>query len=225
MVFAFNWLVLSINGGGQAYYCRDVLGSMRYMSTLSMARSIPVIVVLLIGAAPICIGKQGKKRAIVVGCALQILSCVIMWIAPLSVTALTIGNILKGCFQGLVNTVLFATIADVSDYVDLKNNVSISGITNIITSFGMKVGVGFGSAVLGYVLSWGNYNPANIPTGMPAETILAEKIAYIVVPGICLLVVLLIDVDKSCPNCALPGIREETDGAKHERVQTEFPVR
>ena len=203
VAFAFNWLALSINGGGQVYYCRDVLGSMRYMSTLSMARSIPAIVVLLVGVAPMYIGKLGKKHAIVFGCALQILSCVIMWIAPLSVTALVIGNVLKGCFQGLVNTVLFATVADVSDYVDLKNNVSIAGMTNSITSFGMKVGVGFGSAVLGYVLNWGHYDPANIPTGMPAETRMAEKIAYIVVPGVCLLVVLLIglliDVDKKLP--------------------------
>lgn len=203
MAFAFNWLALSINGGGQVYYCRDVLGSMRFMGTLSMARSIPAILILLVGVAPIYIGKLGKKNAIVLGCALQILSCVIMWAAPLNVTALTIGNILKGCFQGLVNTVLFATVADISDYVDLKNNVSIAGMTNSITSFGMKVGVGLGSAVLGYVLDWGGYEAANIPVGMPPETILAEKIAYIVVPGICLAVVLLIgfliDVDKKLP--------------------------
>lgn len=200
IAFAFNWLALSINGGGQVYYCRDVLGSMRYMGTLSMARSIPAIVILLIGIAPRYIGLLGKKRAIVLGCALQILSCIIMWAAPLSVNALIVGNILKGCFQGLTNTVLFATVADVADYVDLKNNVSIAGMTNSITSFGMKVGVGLGSAVLGFVLNWGHYNAANIPLGMPPETILAEKLAYIVVPGICLAVVLvigfLIDVDK-----------------------------
>lgn len=112
VAFAFNWLALSINGGGQVYYCRDVLGSMRFMGTLSMARSIPAILILL-------------------------------------------------------------------------------------------VGVGLDSAVLGYVLDWGGYEAANIPISMPPETILAEKIAYIVVPGICLAVVLLIgfliDVDKKLP--------------------------
>lgn len=214
IAFAFNWLALSINGGGQVYYCRDVLGNMRYMSTLSMARSIPAIVILLVGIAPVYIGKLGKKKAIIAGCALQILSCVIMWVAPLNVTALTVGNILKGCFQGLVNTVLFATVADVSDYVDLKNNVSIAGMTNSITSFGMKIGVGLGSAILGWVLAWGHYDAANIAAGMPAETILAEKVAYIMIPAICLLVVLaiglLIDVDKK-----LPALREKV--AKEEK--------
>lgn len=203
LAFAFNWLAISLNGGGQVYYCRDVLGSMGYMSQLSMARSLPAILILLVGAAPVYIGKLGKKRAIVTGCAMQILSCVIMWAAPLNPTALIAGNILKGLFQGLVNTVLFATIADVSDFVDLKNNVSIAGMTNSITSFGMKVGVGLGSATLGWALAWGNYDAANIATGMPAETILAEKIAYILIPGICLVVVLLvgllIDVDKKLP--------------------------
>ena len=203
LAFAFNWLALSINGGGQVFYCRDVLGSMRYMGQLAMARSIPAILILLIGVAPKYIGVFGKKKAIIVGCALQILSCVMMWVAPLNPTVLIAGNILKGCFQGLVNTVLFATVADVSDYVDLKNNVSISGMTNSITSFGIKVGVGLGSALTGLILDWGDYDPANIPIGMPAETILAEKLIYIVIPGICLLIVLLIglliDVDRKLP--------------------------
>ena len=213
IAFAFNWLAISINGGAQVYYCRDVLGSMSYMSTLSMARSLSAIVVLLVGFAPIYIGKLGKKTGIILGCAMQILSCIIMWAAPTNVMALVVGNILKGVFQGLVNTVLFATVTDISDYVDLKNNVSIAGMTNSITSFGMKVGVGLGSAVLGYVLAWGNYNAANIATGMPAETLFAEQIAYILVPGICLVVVLivgfLIDVDKKLPELRAQQAQKE----------------
>ena len=203
VAFALNWLAISINGGGQVYYCRDVLGSMRYMGQLAMARSIPSIIFLAIGVMPIFIRMFGKKKGLIICCAVQVIAHIVMWLAPLNPSALIAGNILKGCFQGLTGGLLFATVADVADYVDLKNNVSLAGMTSSITSFGMKIGVGLGSALIGWILAWGNYNPANIPTGMPPETIAAEKIIYIMVPAICLIGVLLcslfVDVDKKLP--------------------------
>ena len=49
-------------------------------------------------------------------------------------------------------------LADVVDYGEWKTGVRLDGLTNSATSFGMKVGAGLGSALVGWGLAWASYD-------------------------------------------------------------------
>lgn len=77
-----------------------------------------------------------------------------------------------------------AFMADVADYINRKNHTDISGLVGSISSFGMKLGMGLGSAVLSLALSVGKYSGEIANAGMRQadSALMAEKICYAGIP-------------------------------------------
>lgn len=200
--FIFNWFAIAVNSGTMVYYARDVLHNAGYVSALALSISLPAIIILAVGVVPRLTKRYGKRSQLVFGSLLQIVGFVMAFFCAENFAAVLIGMTVRTFGLGIFVTNLFACVADVADYINIKNNVSIAGVTNSITSFGMKVGLGLGSAALGWILAFGGYSGELAANGMEqsAQTILAEKMCYAGVPAICCILVtilaLIIDVDK-----------------------------
>jgi len=95
-------------------------------------------------------------------------------------TAIMVGLFVKGFGLVPLSAGLFSMIGDVIDYGEWKTGYRVDGLTNSAVSFGMKVGIGIGTALTGWVLAWGKYDASLEVQG--ASAILSMKSMYIYIP-------------------------------------------
>ena len=201
IAFVLNWFALSLVATATVYFARDILGDANSMKVLNNARTLPAMIFLVIGVVPFFATKWGKKFTLLFACGSHIVSGAIMILAGGNVPLLVFGQVLRSVGSAFGSTMLMATVSDVAD-VNMKNNVDISGMTSSVVSFGMKVGGGFGSAMMAWALAWGGYSAevANSGLAQAASTLLAEKACFIYIPTVCFIILFFIctrlDADK-----------------------------
>lgn len=198
-IFIINYTALGVNNGIRIYFARDVLGSAALMGTLTLCFILPKMIGNLI--YPQISKYLGKWKSLVIGYILEMLGVGIMIIMPASLQATVTGLILLGV-GGIPHTAgLFAMVVDIIDYGEWKTGERMDGLTYSATSFGMKVGAGLGSAIVGWGLAWGNYNGAL--KAQTAETVLAIKRLFTVVPFVLfaagLIILMFANLDKIYP--------------------------
>ncbi len=202
IAFVVNWFATMLFSSATIYYARDIMGNGDFMKILNNARSLPAMFLLVIGVVPLFATKFGKRKALVFAFISHLVSGVILFVAGQNLILLVLGQVLRSVGSAFGSTMLMAMVSDTADYINLKNNIDISGMTSSIVSFGMKVGMGLGSAVLAWTLAWGGYSGEAAKNGLAqsASTMLAEKACFIYIPTACFLLLLFIcntlDVDK-----------------------------
>lgn len=101
-------------------------------------------------------------------------------------------------------------VADVIDYGEWKTGVRLDGLTNSVTSFGMKVGAGLGSAIVGWGLAWAAYDGAL--GAQTAATISGIKTVFTIVPVVLIvagaIALFFCNLDKIYPQIA-KGLEEK----------------
>lgn len=200
--FVINWFALSLVATSTIYFARDVMGNSEMMGALNNARTLPAMILLLVGVIPFLAARFGKRTIVIFACASHIVSGIVLALAGDSVPILIFGQVLRSVGSAFGSTLLMAMVSDVADYINLKNNIDISGMTSSVVSFGMKVGGGIGSAAMAWALALGNYSAeaANSGLAQSAATIFAENACFIYIPTICFVILLVIctnlDVDK-----------------------------
>ena len=127
-----------------------------------------------------------------------------------SFTTAAIGLVCLGIGGIPHNAGLFAMVADVIDYGEWKTGVRLDGLTNSVTSFGMKVGAGFGSAIVGWGLAWAAYD--GTLGAQAAATISGIKTVFTIVPVILIIAgaiaLFFCNLDKIYPQIA-KGLEEK----------------
>ena len=199
LIFVINYTALGINNGIRIYFARDVLGSAALMGTLTLCFILPKMIGNLL--YPQISKLLGKWKSLVIGYCLEMVGVGIMMVMPTSLSGTIVGLVLLG-IGGIPHTAgLFAMVADIVDYGEWKTGERIDGLTYSATSFGMKVGAGFGAAIVGWGLAWGNYN--GTLKAQTAETVNAIKMLFTAVPfalfAIGLVILLFANVDKIYP--------------------------
>lgn len=200
LAFIFNWMHLTLNGAASVYYARDVLGNIGMMSALSICGMLPSMILLAV--VPKAAYKFGKQRALIFGAAMIVIGFLLPTLQATNVPVVLAGCVFKGIGLAFVNALLFASVADLCDYIQMTSGKQIAGITNSVISFGMKVGTGFGSAILGWMLAWGQYDEqlANAFQPQSAQTVTAEIMCFAGIPLGCALITLIctifLDVSK-----------------------------
>jgi glycoside/pentoside/hexuronide:cation symporter, GPH family len=203
IIFVINYAAMSASSGVGIYYARDVMGNIGVFGTLMLAGILPLIFGLPL--FPLLAGKFGKWKCMLIGYLLEIGGLVLMIFNPASVPLVIVGSVIKG-LGGIPHTAgLFAMVADVVDFGEWKTNIRIDGLTYSATSFGMKAGTGLGSALVGWILAYGNYNGS--AAVQSASAILSMKVLYIYLPiGLYILgfiALLFSNIDKIYPKIAI----------------------
>ena len=88
------------------------------------------------------------------------------------------------------------------DYSEWKDGIREEGLTYSVTSFGQKIGTGFGTAALGWILAAGSYD--GTAAVQSASAIFAIKSLFLYLPLIITVAVLIIwylflGIDKIYP--------------------------
>lgn len=199
LLFVVNYVVMGLQGGAGIYYARDVLGNASAFGTLVLAGLLPMLIGLPL--FPILAKTFGKWKCMMFGYGMQLVGLLLMIAFPVHLPMILIGLSLKG-FGSIPHTAgLFALVADVVDYGEWRTKERLDGLTYSATSFGMKVGTGLGTALVGWILAFGNYDPnASIQT---AKTIVAMKALYIYIPFVFVLLGVIVlcftNIDRIYP--------------------------
>ena len=195
-LFLVVYASVGTNMGIGIYYARDVLNNLEIFGTLILAMVIPMLIGLPL--FPLMTSKFGKWKCMMVGMGIQIIGLIVIMLFPTNTIMVLVGLVIKG-LGSVPNTAgLFALVADVVDYGEWKNHERIDGLTYSATSFGMKVGTGLGTALVGWSLALGKYNAA--ATTQSETAIFAMKALYygapIILTVVAMILLAFINIDK-----------------------------
>jgi len=189
-------LVMNANAiGSQIYYCNMVLGNPMFMSVLMTAGQLPGIFILFL--MPVISKKWSKQGFLLIGAALAILGFVIVGFAGTNTTMIVAGTVIRSLGMGPLFSAVFALIPDVIEYGNWKFGMRSEGLISSAQSIGSKIGIGFGSAITGWILASVGYNPTEAPTEAVISAVRFDYTWLGVIFGVVILViVLLLNVEK-----------------------------
>lgn len=199
MLFVINYASAGSSMGIAIYYAKDVLGNMGIFGTLTLAGLLPVIAGLFL--FPTLANRFGKWKCLVVGYLLEAIGYIMIFFMPTNIMIVLVALAIKGIGSVPHTAGMFALVADVVDYGEWKTGVRLDGLTYSAVSFGMKVGTGLGSAIVGWGLALGNYDAA--ATTQVESAVEAIKALYSYVPLVLivvgLIILLMTNLDKIYP--------------------------
>lgn len=163
-----------------SYFCVQVLHNDNMVGTLNAAYIAPMIVFFFF-MAPI-VKRVGKRNTNLLGWLLILVSYVPLLMAMTSVPVLIVSAVIRGIGYACVMGVQFAIIGDSVEYGEWKTGVRSEGLVFSAQSFGCKVGMGLGNALIGALLSWGGYDGELAV--QPDSAITVIKVLYIGMPMI-----------------------------------------
>ncbi len=161
-----------------SYFCVQVLHDDNMVGTLNAAYITPMIVFFFF-MAPI-VKRIGKRKTNLLGWMVILISYVPLLLAMTSVPVLIISAVVRGIGYACVMGVQFAIIGDSVEYGEWKTGVRSEGLVFSAQSFGCKVGMGLGNALIGALLSWGKYDGELAV--QPDSAITVIKVLYIGMP-------------------------------------------
>ena len=192
--FIINGLFLST----AVYYTRDVFGNGDMYSLIAIISILSAVVVMAF--APKLFAKHGKRNVLMVAAVVGAVGSILGYIATSSLNAgmVYISTALHGISLAPYVAAIFTFASDIIDYLELKTGERYEGIVTSVSSIGSKVGVGLGSALLGWGLAAGNYDGSL--TTQPQSALQAETVLLYIVPAICCVACFVLmwfwDIDK-----------------------------
>jgi GPH family glycoside/pentoside/hexuronide:cation symporter len=150
-MFAINYyLSLSVTSVGK-YYAQYVLD---YELAYSLFGSVPMVTMgigLLL--TPLLMKKLHKRWTLMIAVGFVFLGNIIGSCFPYSFAAGFTAVMVKGFGSAVVMSQLFTLAPDIVSYVEAKDGIRVEGLAAAGTSFGLKIGSGFGSAMVLWSLS------------------------------------------------------------------------
>lgn len=197
LLFVLNYAAGGATNGAGVYYATYVLNNANLFGNLVLFGMVPCMIAVFI--LPKFSGKFGKWKVMMGSFALQIIAYAIIALFPTNLPVLYAALTIKSIGQTAPMAILFALVADVVDYGELKTGIRIDGLTYSAVSFGMKVGTGLGSAIIGWVLAYGAFD--GMAETQPASAITAITSLYSYIPLVLSVLMLVVmyftNVDKA----------------------------
>lgn len=196
ILFVLNYMAGGATSGAGVYYASYVLGDANLFGNLILFGMVPCMFAVFV--LPKLSQSLGKWKVMMGSFVIQIVAYLLIGLFPTNLPILYAALAIKSVGQTAPMAILFALVADVVDYGELKAGKRIDGLTYSAVSFGMKVGTGLGSAVVGWALALGAYDGMAAVQADSAITAIVALYSYIplVLIVITLIVMYMTNVDK-----------------------------
>lgn len=176
--FIIDFANAGITGSSGMYLARYIIGDDTFFGTLNMVGTLPQLITCFFFPW-IMKWVGGKWNSIIIGYILYVIGygmCAFLVSPDMTMGSgdfycMLFGLALKGIGWGIHLVAMFAMIADVVEYGEWKAGRRLEGATYSVSSFGFKIGLGVGGAVVGWVLASVDYD-ATLET-QPVETLKA----------------------------------------------------
>lgn len=202
ILFVLNYMAGGATNGSGVYYATYVLEDANLFGNLVLFGMVPCMAAVFV--LPKLSEKLGKWKVMMGSFIIQIIAYGLIAAFPTNLPILYAALAVKSVGQTAPMAIMFALVADVVDYGELKTGKRIDGLTYSAVSFGMKVGTGLGSAIVGWALAYGAYDGMAATQSAGAITAITALYSYIplVICVVTLIVMYFTNVDK-----AIEGIK------------------
>lgn len=160
------------------YYCQYIFNDLGTYSWMGNSVSIPQMVIMFI--TPALMKKFGKTKVYTAGIGLVSLGFLGFGLFASSVPLMIFFNVLKGAGMGMAGGMALGMLADTLTYGTWKTGVDAIGVGNAGASAAQKLGLGLGTAVMGWMLDATGFNP-ELPT-QPEAVLTAIQFMYTWLP-------------------------------------------
>lgn len=165
-----------------------------------------VVMFFAMFVTPFFIKKFGKANIYKLGIALMTLGFLGFGLFAHSLPTIILFNALKGIGLGMSGGMAMGMVADTITYSRLKSGIDPVGMGNAAMSASQKLGLGLGTAVLGWVVDAAGFDPLLNAQGIaqPESVVTAIRFLYNWLPVIMCAIVLvallvLYDIEKKLP--------------------------
>lgn len=186
-------ICFSLTGATNSYYARWIFGDESIMGIMGLIGLLPTLLGFFL-VSPL-VKKFGPTNVVKGALVLGVLGAIGRSLMPRNFWAVCIFGAMTGISTMPFMMVGMVLVANVADFEEWRSGNQIVGLVNSATSFGGKVGTGFGAGLIGWILEWGGYvGTAQVQTESAIRSIFAISIWL---PGILILLLLLL----------MPGLR------------------
>lgn len=186
------FFVIIMYAVGAVYYAQYIFDDMGQYSWMSNSISIAQFVTMFV--TPIIMKKIDKRWIYTAGMGTLTLGFLGFGLFGTSIPVMIACNALKGIGLGMSGGMALGMVADTITYGQLKSGINTVGMGNAGVSVAQKLGMGLGTAVLGWVLSAVGFDGALSAAEQPESVATAIQFLYTWLPMIMCLVVLVIMV-------------------------------
>ncbi len=198
------FFVIIMYSVGNVYYSQYIFQDMSRYNWMSNSISVAQFAIMF--ATPFFMKKFGKAKIYIAGIGLMTIGFLGFGLFANSVPTIIFFNVLKGLGLGMSGGMAMGMVADTITYSRLKSGIDPVGMGNAAVSAAQKLGLGFGTAVLGWVMDGAGFDPALDLQGLvqPDTVITAIKVLYNWVPVVMcsiifVLLLLFYDIEKKLP--------------------------
>lgn len=199
-----TFFVVIMYSVGNVYYCQYIYNNMGWYAFMSNAISIAQFAIMFV--TPFFMKKFGKTNIYKLGTVFMTVGFLGFGLFAHNLPTIVIFNAMKGLGLGMSGGMAMGMIADTITYSRLKSGINPVGMGNAAVSASQKLGLGLGTAVLGWVMAAAGFNAALDLEGIaqPESVITAIQFLYNWVPvimcGLVLIMLLLFyDIEKKLP--------------------------
>lgn len=171
------YVMFSIVNGVTVYYTKFILHNGNLLGILTVGFYVPIVVGMFF-IAPF-IRRFGKCRLSIAGLLLAAFGSLCMLPVSHSAAAIFVGNVIRGLGMMPVLGTFWAMVSDTIEYGHWKTGVRTEGLVYSASSFGIKMGVGLGSAIMGWTLSLSGFTGGSALTPHAAS---AVWLLYLLLP-------------------------------------------
>lgn len=185
VMLALIFISMALYGGATVYFAKTVLGDKNLVTPIGNAVYIAQIATMFFVA--FFVKRAGKRNVMIAGCVLNIIGFSLMLLTA-NYVLLIACSALRGVASGYMGATMWAMVSDTIDYGEWKTGNRTEGLVNSACSFGYKIGNGLGSAILGWVISFGGY--VDTATVQSAQAVFSVKLAFAILPVIIYIVII-----------------------------------
>jgi glycoside/pentoside/hexuronide:cation symporter, GPH family len=184
------------------YYCRYFLHKAELFGPLMTMMVLAQIFGMFF--VPRIVKTFGKRNTALAGLLVTMAGQLMLYVNPLTFTLLAIGTVIKGLGAAPLIGTLFAMCADSIDFGEWQSGFRIDGLVFGAMALAMKISIGIGNVLVGWILAWGGYVAAS--EAQSAKALEAIKILFLHLPllfyVIAFLILLGYNLDKRYPEIA-----------------------
>ena len=198
------FFVIIMYSVGNIYYSQYIFNDMSRYAWMSNSISVAQFAIMF--ATPFFMKKFGKSKIYIAGIGLMTFGFLGFGLWANSVPTIIFFNVLKGLGLGMSGGMAMGMVADTITYSRLKSGVDPVGMGNAAVSAAQKLGLGLGTAVLGWVMDAAGFDPSLDLQGIaqPDTVVTAIQFLYNWVPVIMcgiifVLLLVMYDIEKKLP--------------------------
>ena len=198
LVFIFCFIINGIFLSAAVYFTRDVLGNADMYSLIAIISILSAVVVMAF--APKLFAKMGKRKVLLIAAVIGVAGGLLGYVGAkqFNVGLIFISTALHGMSLAPYVAAIFTFASDIIEYLEIRTGERYEGLVTSVSSIGSKIGVGLGSAILGWGLAAGHYDGAL--TEQLAEAKNMETFLLFIVPtiasAVCFLCMWFWDIDQ-----------------------------